>query len=173
MRKLILTVCKGNIYRSVIAEVVIGKQITARGLQDLYCVESRGIQGTHGIKPPQYKNIRSYPRHWELTQQSLSPFEIIIPEEKEATPVDDDIVERASIVLALDASVYGTDASGLVGMFPWAKQKIRLLSELAGEIRDIRDPHDDLRLHVFSEVARDIHDTISNHFDVLLALASR
>ncbi len=52
MKKLIMTVCKGNIHRSVIAALCVKKTIKELGLESEYEIMSRGLQGSAGTDLP-------------------------------------------------------------------------------------------------------------------------
>src|SRR3989344_2190019 len=105
MKKLILTVCNGNIHRSVIAAACIDRKIRDQGLTTRYEVLSRVLQGTQGTKPPLHKNLRDYPMEWPLTEPSLRELGIEIAEGQAATPITRAIAERASVILAMDQLV--------------------------------------------------------------------
>ena len=72
MKKLIVFVCNGNIYRSVIAEKYLAKALEQRHLHHRFSVASYGLQGTMKTDPPRHLQLQKYerecgrqqPQHW-------------------------------------------------------------------------------------------------------------
>lgn len=169
--KLILTVCNGNIHRSVIAAVMIERALMKRGIHRQYRVESRGIAGSAGTDAPLKRNIRGYPMEWSLTSKALATFDINMPEEKQATPITRGIAEEASVILAMDRHVLEGRANSLRRQFPDLGAKIYIFTALAGRSDDIPDlfRSDDEQLYI--RVVEDLHAIIENNLEVLLKLA--
>src|SRR3989344_5878715 len=76
MSHLILTVCKGNIHRSVLAEACISKYLQELGLEGSFKVASRGLQGTCGTAMPKFPNMRCYSLEYGYTEPILQELEI-------------------------------------------------------------------------------------------------
>ena len=104
--KNIIVVCWGNIYRSVIAEELLRKIVTDRGMHAHYRIESRGIQGTMGVAPPEYSNLRSYQETYAHTSKALEAYSIKMPENKISTPISQDDIDHADKILVLGDDAY-------------------------------------------------------------------
>lgn len=143
MARLVLVVCKGNIHRSVIAEMCIRKNLQELGLEEKFQVTSRGLQGSGQSKMPS-PNIKHYPLEWEHTEPLLRELGIEIPDTQTATPIDRNVAEEASLILTMDSQVlcgfFKDDLiKNLVSQFPEFGFKMRLFSEMAGEVCDVPD----------------------------------
>ncbi|PIT93859.1 hypothetical protein COU00_02090, partial [Candidatus Falkowbacteria bacterium CG10_big_fil_rev_8_21_14_0_10_43_11] len=99
--KIILAVCSGNIHRSVIAERCINRVLKKNGMDGEFVVVSRGLQTT---SPPVGKNLRDYEAEWLASSPVLQEIGIDISDAK-STPVDISIVEKASLIIAMDRGV--------------------------------------------------------------------
>lgn len=139
MKKLIVTVCKGNIHRSVVAALCIQKCLAQKGLQDQYLVISRGLQGSAGTAMPKYVHLSSYPMEWSLTEPVLRELGITVPATQVATPITFEIAQEASIIIAMDSLVLRTLPNSLVRQFPELEFKMKLFSNLYGSDEDIED----------------------------------
>lgn len=170
MSKLILTVCKGNIHRSVIAAACIQEMIVRRGLAARYEVMSRGLQGTMKTKPSEHRNLRDYPMEWPLTKPVLEELGIEIATDQQSTPITQDVAERASLILAMDSLVLSELPNSLIKQFPTLGKKLRLFTQIAGRSDDVPDTGgvSDPVAHRFAVCV--IHSTVLNHFDDLLTL---
>ncbi len=69
--KTILIVCKGNIYRSVIAELCMQKEIKKIGKEDTISVVSRSLQGTMGLPLPKHLNLQWCPPYPIMNKSAL------------------------------------------------------------------------------------------------------
>ena len=98
MKKIILVVCKGNIHRSVIAEICIREKIEKLGLGNEFEVASRGLQGTCQTDIPRFPNIKEYELEWKYTEPILQEMGIEISDDRKSTPVDRDIVKMSSLI---------------------------------------------------------------------------
>ena len=139
MEKLILTVCKGNIHRSVIAALCLENALKRLCLESKYEVMSRGLQGSAGTDTPRFSNLKSYPTEWRLTAPILEEIGINIPSSQIATPITKDVVSNASLILAMDRAVLCSLPHSLINQFPNLGFKMRLFLELAGSIDGIAD----------------------------------
>lgn len=171
MKKLILTVCNGNIHRSVIAALCIEKALTERNLGEKYEVLSRGVQGTCGTTPTSFPNLMRYEREWSLTRPLLEEIGIEIPEDQTATPVDADVAEKASIILAMEKRVLLDLPNSLANQFPDCALRMRLFSEIAGEVKEIPDCFGQTDPKLYRDAILTIHSTVQTHIETLLRLA--
>ena len=166
MKKLILVVCKGNIHRSVIAALCIEKALKDLNLESEYEIVSRGLLGSAGTNPPRFSNLRFYLTEWSLTSPILEEIGIEIPSSQVATPVTEDIVSNASLILAMDQNVM----YGLINQFPCFGFKMRLFQELAGNTDDITDCDGKTETQVYRDVILAINSIAQNHNTHLLNL---
>jgi protein-tyrosine-phosphatase len=134
-KKLILTVCSGNIHRSVIAQLCLNRELVNIGRETEFEVLSRGLQGTMGTGAPKYSNLLFYEMEYRHTQPCLKEIGIEIPINQKATPIDEAIVERASLILVMDEKVLHS----LERRFPKCIFKMRLFVELVGKKEDVPD----------------------------------
>jgi protein-tyrosine-phosphatase len=171
MKKFILTICNGNIHRSVIAEQVIRKSLFSRELTDEYEVESRGIQGSGGTGPAKHSNIRDYPEECRLTFAALQPYEIEIPADKVSTPISRTDAERAAVILVMDEKTLRNPTNGLEKQFPDLKHKMILLTDLGDSKEILPDPHGVTNPEIYKNLVRVIHDSVSKNLDKILAAA--
>lgn len=159
MKKLILTVCKGNIHRSVVAELCIRKNLQEFGLEDKFQVSSRGLQRSCQTSMPKFPNMRHYPLEWGHSEPILRDLGIEIPETQIATPVDKSIVQDASLVLAMDQQVLCGFPNCLIKQFPELGFKMRLFSEMAQNILDVPDCAGKTDTGMYRQVNFTIHST--------------
>ena len=136
LKKLIVCVCRGNIARSPFAEAIITKELHQRNLLDEYSSISRGVQGTIvDPQPVKFSNITYYNQLYQDSKSSLAKFEINLSTHV-STPVDKNIADKASVLIAMDKKT----KQALLILFPEQTKKVHLLSELVNEKRDIIDP---------------------------------
>ncbi len=170
MKKLILTVCEGNIHRSVIVALCIEKALKGLCLESKYEITSRGLQGSAGTSMPRFPNLKSYPTEWLLTAPVLEEIGIEIPLSQIATPVTKDIVGNASLILAMDRMVLCGLPHSLVNQFPNFGFKMRLFRELAGNIDDITDCAGKTDPKIYRDVILTINSVVQNHVANILKL---
>lgn len=157
IKKIIVCVCRGNIARSPFAAAIITKELHQRNLLDEYSSISRGIQGTIvDPQPVKFPNITYYNQLYQDSESSLKKFEINLSTHV-STPIDKDIADKASILIAMDNKT----KQGLLVLFPDQSKKVYLLSELVNEKRDIIDPEGvsgtEKQEKIFSEIQNIIH----------------
>jgi len=119
---LLVFVCTGNICRSPMAAALF--QARAERMGDAVRVESAGTWGVDGQPASAAGKVVMGERGISLDQHI-------------ARTVDREILERATLVLVMTRS----HRDGLVAEFPFARQKIRLLSHVNGMEYDIADPY--------------------------------
>lgn len=100
MKKLILTVCNGNIHRSVIAEICLNRELKKCGLGDEIVCISRGLEKREGKC-----RMMDFPEEWALTKPVLDELGIVVPEDRTAQQIDSAIIEDSSVILAMDRRV--------------------------------------------------------------------
>lgn len=166
--KIVLTVCKGNIHRSVIAAACIEKLLRARDIQATITVRSRGLQGSFGIPPPRASNLREYPEEWALTRPGLESLGIEIPVNQKATPITKSDVESATLILAMDSAVMQTLLDHFSEEVPELRSKMILFSELGKTSADVPDPGGKKDPALFEEVVTTIYSTVEENLNELL-----
>ncbi len=162
--KTILIVCKGNIYRSVIAELCMQKEIKKIGKEDTISVVSRSLQGTMGLPLPKHLNLRDYSEEYNLAKPYLDNIGIEIPIDKKSTPIDNDIIHQAEQILAMDSYIL----TKLKEQFPQYFYKIRLFGELSTDVSDIIDPNGNKDSESHQMVIISIHNTVRLGMDKLI-----
>src|SRR3989338_615333 len=144
-KKLVLTVCSGNIHRSVIAQLCLDRELVNIEKDTEFEVLSRGIQGTMGTNPPEHPNLRYYPMEYGHTDPCLREIGIEITAGQKATVIDEQIVKEASLILAMDKEVLSEkrtpkgEPMSLTDQFSEHAFKMRLFMELVGEKGDVQD----------------------------------
>ena len=139
MSKLIVTVCKGNVHRSVVAAFCLNRELQSLGLGDQVECVSRGLTITLPSGEPKGKNIYEYPEALALTGPVLEELGIVIPRDQSATLIDPEIVEKADLIFAMDEGVLRDSSNALATQFPLFVYKMHLYDELVGETRGIMD----------------------------------
>lgn len=148
MKKLIVFVCNGNIHRSVVAEICLKQELKKRRLDNKFIVISMGLQGSAGTNFPKYKNLSEYPKEWKIQKPILEELGIDISEHS-SKPIDRKIVEKASLILAMDRKVLIDLPNSLTKQFPEHRDKIKLFMELERKMEDVPDcfGSSDVKLH--------------------------
>ncbi|PIU10858.1 hypothetical protein COT27_00955 [Candidatus Kuenenbacteria bacterium CG08_land_8_20_14_0_20_37_23] len=154
-RKVVLTVCSGNIHRSVIAQLCLSRELVNIGREMEFTVLSRGIQGTMGTIAPKYPNLLFYEMERRHTQPCLEEIGIKMPSGQKAMLIDEQIVKQVSLILAMDQEVLRTKCTpegvpmSLIDQFPGHISKMHLFMELVGRKEDVTDcgGKDDAALH--------------------------
>lgn len=146
-KKHILVVCRGNIQRSVVAELCLRKIIKEKKLENAYEVmPSRGMMGTSASPMlPSHNNLKFYNKNngrneWENSLPTLQ--ELGIAEELKkhrSTRVTRGDLETADLVIAMDKKVLSNPTWGLIAQFPIYQDKIILFTELVGSKSGISD----------------------------------
>lgn len=164
-KKIILTVCHGNIHRSVIAAACFNQAIENRGVQDRCICISRGLQGTCGEPMPAEESLRDYPLEWALSDPILSKLRITIPSDQKATPIDPETVAKASVILAMDygVGVLSSRFNSLQKQFSEHAHKMRLYMELVGQKKDLVDCFGCADPKIHKSVIKRIHKVAQYH----------
>lgn len=166
---LILTVCYGNIHRSVVAEQSLRQALDASGLSDEISVTSRGLQGFRDEPLPKGRNIVDYPEIWARVQPVTTELGLNLCNHH-ARPLDEDIVARASLILAMDVRVMSEHPLSIMKAFPQHARKVRLYSELAGTRVSMADAFEDQSISI-AEVTRHIHEIAHRNIHRAVKLA--
>lgn len=171
MRKMILTVCKGNIHRSVIAALCIEKALKRLCIESEYEIISRGLQGSAGTDMPRFPNLISYPNEWSLTKPILEEIGIEIPAGQIATPITKEIISKSSLILAMDRAVLRVLPYSLINQFPNFGFKMRLFQELAGDTDDIADCAGETDIRIYRNVILSIDSIAQDRIMHILKLS--
>jgi protein-tyrosine-phosphatase len=164
MAKLILTVCKGNIERSVLAALCIERELAKLPDSETFAVESRGIHGMAGEPLSQYPNLMLYEDVWPLAVPAFAKYGIKWPRDKRSTPMTREAAIEASVIYAMDRKVL----EKLHAVFPALTHKIKLFGELTGNAVDVGDPYDMNTPEGHLSVVSFIDSTVRKHIrDVL------
>ena len=139
IKKLIVVVCNGNIQRSVVAELCLNKQLKISGYSDSVVCVSRGLQGSMGTNMPKGLNLYDYPMEMANSEIALNKLGINISKEQKSTPIDQDIIKQAGVVIAMDNLVLKELPNSLHNQFPDSKYKMVLFSELVDQTSNIDD----------------------------------
>lgn len=154
-KKTVLTVCYGNIQRSVIVQLCLSRELVKIGKEAEFEVLSRGIQGTMHTEAPKHLNLRYYAMEYGHTEPYLKEIGIEIPLEQKAILIDEEIVKLACLILAMDEEVLRTKRTkegvpmSLMAQFPDHVSKMRLFMELVGKKENVPDcgDKDSAKLH--------------------------
>ena len=165
-KKLIITVCRGNIVRSPVAAAFIEKEIVNNSLTDQYEVISRGVQGTSvDPQPVKHPNITFYGDLYKDAQPTLQKYGIDMISHRSQS-ITSDKASEATIMFAMDQKT----KDALLQLFPKIKPKLYLLSELINENRDIIDPETLQGADKQQKIIDDIYMIIHKGFPQLLKL---
>ncbi len=120
----ILFVCRGNIYRSAIAEGILRQLAEDAGLKSIE-VFSRGLQGFGETpEPPRFPNLCHYDAEWNASKDTLKELNVAL-EDHVATPLCPKDIERSDLIVAMSQDIH----SELLRAFPSNQSKIRSFSE--------------------------------------------
>jgi protein-tyrosine-phosphatase len=171
----VLFVCKGNIMRSVIAELLFEKLVADKNLAGKYSASSRGMQGTPGWPVlPTHGNLKYYneangSNAWEQSQPSLKTLGIEeeLKAHKAAVVTAKDL-EKADLVVALNRDVLSDSSWGLKTQFPDYRDKMILFTEIVGSDEGIADPIESKENgNKYQRVVLQIDDVLKRGFDTL------
>ena len=168
-KKLVVTVCNGNIHRSVLAQICLCRELTALHREKDVEIISRGLQGTMGTDIPIFPHINQYD-NYAITEPCLREIGITIPEDQSTIPIDQSTVEHASLILAMDSNVLCGQSNSLHNQFPSYVFKMMLFSELVGMKTDVFDLHGSFDVTLHRKVTQEINDTSRRGIAVLLRL---
>ena len=139
MKKTILFVCNGNIYRSAIAEVIFDTILKEFHLNEIYMASSCGLQGSMGTPPPKHQKLSEYPDEWHAAKPTLDRLNIDVSK-CHFHPITEQIIKQADVVIAMDDYVYKQALNSLLRQFPDYISKMHLFSEFTSDHKEIEDP---------------------------------
>jgi protein-tyrosine-phosphatase len=169
-KKLIVFVCKGNIFRSVVAEKSMTKILAERSMTDEFTVESYGIQGSMGTPGPEHPNLLGYPKDWAAAKDALDQFQLNLRDHT-SRPITHEVVENAATIIAMDDDVLSQAANALSKQFPTVRQKMHAFSELTTHRQGIVDPQGVLDKAGYAALVELIYTTVQNSLATILAWA--
>lgn len=167
---LVLTVCLGNIHRSVVAEYALRQALQMAGLAEEILVTSRGILGMPGLPAPSRKNIQDYPDKWPYVESTLNRLGLNVSTHQ-TRPLDHDIVSRSSLILAMDRKILIDHPCSIVRVFPAYAWKARLFSEIDGTASDIDDCDEVQEGDFHRRVTEHIHELVHRRVHHIVELA--
>ena len=170
MKKLIIFVCDGNIYRSVIAAECLSNILKVRRINSKFSANSYGLQGTKGTDLPKHKHLSEYPKEWKAAMPSLQKFHIDISKHS-FQKISAAVIKKASVIIAMDNKVYSTAKNSLLNQFPNYIEKIHRFSELTTRNKIIRDPAGISNEKIHKKIIADIHTTVSKKYQDILSWA--
>ena len=149
----ILMVCTGNVCRSPMAAGLLRQRLTREGLTGKYSVRSAGT--------------------WALDDRPASEHAVAVMAERGVDIADHsartlrsaDIAE-ADLILAMSRE----HEQMIVHTWPQYRWKVRLLSEMVGKRRDVKDPYG-LPIEEYRACASVIDDYLERGFERILELA--
>lgn len=97
---------------------------------------------------------------------------ITIPEDKVATLITADDVEKAALILVMEKGVLKEKSNCLYVQFPPHQAKMRLFTELEGKSDDIIDLYDQEEADLVRREILRISSVIDNRIEYLLRLAN-
>ena len=170
MKKIIVFVCNGNIHRSVVAEACLKQEIGIKGIDNLFEVISRGLQGSAGTNPPKYKNLSEYPLEWAIQKPILANLGLDITKHI-SRPINHEVVKKASLIIAMDKKVFVKLPNSLIKQFPEYGHKMKLFMELEGKQKNTPDCFGsfDAKLHRYVDelIVRVIKDKLNELINLL------
>jgi len=168
MKKIITFVCNGNIERSVVAEHSLKNILKKNILDSKFIVNSYGLQGTKGTNLPKYKKLSHYPKESQASKPALQEFGIDINDHS-FQKITLGVVEKASVVIAMDNNVFSGAKNSLLKQFPKHKKKIYYFSKLTKNHKQIKDPAGSGSKDLHRKVIRDINLALTNNYEIILS----
>jgi protein-tyrosine-phosphatase len=168
VKRLIVFVCNGNIYRSVVAAQCLRNIFKNQEVDSKFEVDSYGLQGTKGTKPPERKRLSDYPKEWRVAKPILRQFDIDISKHR-FQKISAGVMRKASVVIAMDDKVYSGARNSLVEQFPMYARKIHRFSELTANHGGIKDPAGSGCARLHKRTIKSIYFTLNKKYrDILV-----
>jgi protein-tyrosine-phosphatase len=178
----ILVVDRGNIQRSVVAQLVFQRIIKERGLEQRYRVISRGMQGAPASPEiPMHNNLRFYSAangsagmEWENSEPTLRELGLLEEFTKhKATVLNRKDLEEAILVISLDTPTVSDPTYGIEAQFKEFKGKVMLFTEMVGSGAGIADGYGSSDPKRHRQLILDVDRIARQGFDELLRRVSR
>jgi len=168
-KKLIVFVCRGNIVRSVVAEVLVKRILLLKNLNKEYEVTSRSIQGTTvDPEPVKHPNITYYKDLYQEVKPALDMYGIDLSNHI-SIPIDQKVAVDAAIIIAMDK----INKNSLLKLFPNQKNKIYSFLELINKDEEVIDPEKTHGVEKQKQIITTINNTIIQGFAKLICLLSK
>jgi protein-tyrosine-phosphatase len=152
----ILFVCTGNFCRSPMAEGILKDILQTDGKDELYDVRSAGTWTRDGLTASPYA----------LEAMDELRLDISDHRTRHLTPED---VAQASLILVMTED----HKEALALEFPDTREKVYMLSEMAGKRFDIRDPSGSGSLDLHLTCAEEIKELLHQGYARIIELAER
>ena len=167
MKKQIIFICNGNIERSVVAAQCLRNILKEKRIGSKFSVDSYGLQGTKGTTLPKHKQLSEYQKEWQAAQPILKKLKIDISEHsfQKITP---DVVEEASVIIAMDEKVYSKNKNALLKQFKKQKNKIHIISELSSDNKVVKDPAGSGSKKLHKQVIEKIYSVLDKNYKTIL-----
>ena len=168
MKEVIIFVCNGNIYRSVIAAQRLRDILKKKRPSSNFVVSSYGLQGTMGTHLPKHRRLSEYPKEWKVAEPILRKLNINISGHsfKRMTAR---AAKEASIMVAMDDRCYSRAKNSLIKQFPTQAYKIHSFSELTRGYKSIDDPVGSNNANLHKRIIRTICVVLDKRYKDILA----
>lgn len=147
MERAVLIICTGNFCRSPMAEAILKDLMRQYGEEDKFEVQSAGTWTQDGLRAS------------SLAVQAMKELGLDISAHRSHHLTPEDVgAARLIIVMARDHK------EALAIEFPQAREKLRMLSEMAGKRHDIEDPSGTGSLEMHRACAREIRELLKEAY---------
>jgi protein-tyrosine phosphatase len=163
----IVFVCKGNLFRSPIAERLFRKEIARQKREGSIITDSYGLHGFL-LPNPRGTCLKDYPLEYRISKPMIEKMGISM-EDRLAKPLTLDAVKNANLILTMSDDVQEL----LVAKCPPAHGKAFLLTEVCQQKTQLADVdgRDDPR--VYEDTLQGIESCVTRGFGKILELAHR
>lgn len=116
-------VCKGNIYRSVIAEELFRQLLEKENLGGITVI-SRGLHGFGNNPPTKFPNLKFYKDEWKIAKPILERIGVSV-DDHVSTPISAEDMLNSDFIFAMDLNVH----KSLLEAFPEYADKLNLFGQ--------------------------------------------